>query len=284
MENGFPTLTDSFLAGQDILYAQFNDIEFYVEDQSQEHFYFNVLKRIFPDIKFEKIFPLNGKTNVKNAARTTIGNKKKIYIVDLDFDEILGIKENIDNLFYLEKYSIENHLFAKSAIFELIREKDSKIKNHEIEAKFNYQDLLSVSCHCLVELASAFVLIQKYSLGEKYFGLNPARDFDFTTAKPTYRNNFIKQFFDDIEVALKLVNRRFTLNAQIKKLKTHFNTLERALANIPGKYLLHIVQNRLESLSLISNVSLDSFTYKLSKEINDDELNYLKISVTNYMK
>ena len=42
MEEGFPELTDSFLSGQDILYKQFNDIEFYVEDFEQEHLYYNI--------------------------------------------------------------------------------------------------------------------------------------------------------------------------------------------------------------------------------------------------
>lgn len=284
MENGFPVLTDSFLAGQDILYTQFNDVEFYVEDESQENFYFNVLRRTFPDIRFEKIFPLNGKTNVKNAARATIGSKRKIYIVDLDFDEILGVKENLANLFYLERYSIENYLLNKNAIFELIREKDPRLKNQDIEAKFNYESLLANSCTCLVELASSFIIIQKHALGLQYFGLNPARDFDFTITKPAYRNRFVREFFDDVEAKLKAINKRYTLNGQKKKLKVHFNTTEKALANIPGKYLLHIIKNRLEGLSLISSISLDSFTYKLSKEVDAAELNYLKVNVTEYMK
>jgi hypothetical protein len=90
MNSGFPELTDSFLSGQDILYTQFNDIEFFVEDTEQEHFYFNILKKLFPDLKFEKIFPLNGKKNVSDAAILNIGNNKKVYIVDLDFDHILN--------------------------------------------------------------------------------------------------------------------------------------------------------------------------------------------------
>ena len=64
MNNGFPELSDSFLLGQDILYSQFNDINFYVEDTDQEHFYFNILSKLFPNVSFEKIFPLNGKDNV----------------------------------------------------------------------------------------------------------------------------------------------------------------------------------------------------------------------------
>jgi len=284
MTDGFPELTDSFLAGQDILYSQFNDVEFYVEDTRQEHFYFNILKKIFPDLQFEKIFPLNGKKNVKDAAKLTVGSKKKIYIVDLDFDSILGLKENVANLFYLEKYSVENHLVSKKAIFELIREKNTKLKQHDIEALFNFQDLLYECKQLLSELTSCFILIQKYSLGEKYFGLNPARDFDFTTAKPKYKNNFIKQFFDSIEAALKTINKKFTLKGQIKSLKTNFKLLADALVIIPGKYLLNLIKSRLENFSLIWQVDLESFAYKLSKEADPREFEYLKVRVVNFMK
>ena len=37
MNTGFPELSDSFMAGQAIVYGQFNDIEFYVEDYEPEH-------------------------------------------------------------------------------------------------------------------------------------------------------------------------------------------------------------------------------------------------------
>jgi hypothetical protein len=104
MSTGFPELTDSFLSGQDIFFGQFNEIEFYVEDTEQEHLYFNVLKKLFPDLKFEKIFPLNGKVNVVNESKLHVSNKKKVFIVDLDFDHILGTKLNYSNLFYLNKY------------------------------------------------------------------------------------------------------------------------------------------------------------------------------------
>lgn len=283
MNVGFPELTTSFLAGQDILYTQFNDVDFYVEDAEQEHFYFNIFKKIFPEIKFEKIFPLGGKKNVKDAAKLTVGNKKKVYIVDLDFDDILGLKENAANLFYLEKYSIENHLISKSALFELVREKTPKLKNHEIEVSLNYNRLLHECKNSLCDLASSFILIQKYSLGIEFHGLNTSRDIDFSTKWPKYKNNFIKQFFDSIEGALKLINKRFTLKGQINHLKPNFKAVQDALSIIPGKYLLNVIKSRLESLSLISQVTLESFTYKLSKDIDTTEIDYLRVSVLNYI-
>jgi hypothetical protein len=283
MSSGFPELTDSYLAGQDVLYQQFNEIEFYVEDIEQEHFYYNILKRLFVDIQFCKIFPLNGKNNVKDAAKLTIGNKKKIYIVDLDFDEILGIKEQIPNLFYLERYSIENYLFDKQAICELIREKNSKIKNHQIDAIFDYNNLLLKCKDLLSELSCCFILIQKFSLGKEYFGLNPARDFDLNNAGTNYRNNFITDYFLEIEALLKVVDRRYTLNAQINKLKHHYDSVQKIIINVPGKYLLNLIKHILENLNLIYQISLDSLTYKLSKECDTNDLNYLYININNYM-
>jgi hypothetical protein len=75
MSIGFPELTPAFLAGQDIFYTQFNDVDFYVEDINQENFYFEILKKIFSDIKFGKIFPLGGKQNVISDAKSEISER-----------------------------------------------------------------------------------------------------------------------------------------------------------------------------------------------------------------
>lgn len=284
MENGFPAFTDSYLAGQNLLYAQFNDIEFYVEDTEQEHFYFNVLKKLFPHLQFEKIFPLNGKTNVKIDARANVGNKKKVYITDLDFDHILGTIEDLDNLFYLEKYSIENHLFSKTAIYESIRMKNSKLKDEDIDALFDYNALLESAANCLKEIASAFVIIQQHSLGLNYYGLNVSRDFDVTTASPSYRMNFIQDYLNAVEGELKNKNRNFSLQAQIRKIKRYFKDLVEALTNIPGKYILTFIKERLQALNLINQATIESFTYALSKDFNPIELDYLRNNITEYIR
>ena len=136
MEVGLPTKSSSFLAGQDVLYGQFNDINFYVEDQDQESFYETTLKKLFPDIRIEKIFPLGSKDLVVNAAKLTTTDKKKVYIVDKDFDDILNTKEAIPNLFYLKQYSIENYLTEETAIQKLIIEEKPKLKAPDIAAAF----------------------------------------------------------------------------------------------------------------------------------------------------
>ena len=284
MEEGFPELTDSFLAGQDILYKQFNEIEFYVEDFEQEHFYFNILKNLFPDIQFEKIFPLNGKKNVLDSSKLSIANKSKVYIVDLDFDGILGIKETNDNLFYLEKYSIENHLISKEAIYELIREKNAKLKDAEIEALFNYNDLLILTKEHLEKLSCCFLINQIHSLGIKHLCIEPTREFDLNQTVPTYRNNVITDYYNQINQQIIIFNNNFTLEIEIQKIINFFNTIQNALINIPGKFLLNLIKSKLEKMKLIYQVTLESFTYKLSKEFNIGELEYLKIQISDYIE
>jgi hypothetical protein len=284
MDIGFPELTDSFLSGQDILYTQFNDIEFFVEDTEQEHFYFNILKKLFPNIKFEKIFPLNGKKNVSDAAILNNGNKKKVYIVDLDFDRILNTVQNLDNLFYLRRYSIENYLFSKNAVYEVIRAKDSKLKDHEIDALFDLNQILNDAAICLKDLSCCFIIIQNKELGHPYYGLNVSRDFDFTTSSPQYRMNFITDYFNEVENLLKAKNRRYSFVSQKRALAKHFKTLADCLAHIPGKYILTFLKERLHALGLINQMTVESFTYQLSKDFNSNELLYLKTNVSNYIR
>lgn len=284
MNSGFPELTDSFLSGQDILYTQFNDIEFFVEDTEQEHFYFNILKKLFPDLKFEKIFPLNGKKNVSDAAILNIGNNKKVYIVDLDFDHILNTVQNLDNLFYLRRYSIENYLISRNAVYEVIRTKDSKLKDHEIDALFDLNQILNDAAICLKDLSCCFIIIQNKELGHPYYGLNVSRDFDFTTSPPRYRMNFITDYFNEVDSLLKTKNRRYSLLSQKRALLGHFNTLTDCLANIPGKYILTFLKERLQALALINQMTVESFTYLLSKDFNSNELEYLRTNVSNYIR
>jgi hypothetical protein len=282
MNDNFPELTPSFLAGQDLLYSQFNDVSFFVEDTEQEHLYFNILKRLFPNIIVSKIFPLHGNGNLKTHAKANIGNKKKIYIADLDFDEILGSKEDIDNVFYLNKYSIENYLIEQSGVYEVIREKKPKLKNKDISDSLNLTQVLHVCKKLLSELACTFIVIQSHSLGKVYFGINPARDFNIEPNNIGYKNSFISAYFNEVEALLKNIDRRFSLQSKCRPFKCHFRSINKAMSNIPGKYILNLLKFQLVKLKLINDMAIESFTYKLAKECNTNCFNHLKEDILRY--
>lgn len=282
MDSGFPELTDSFLAGQDIFYTQFNDVSFYVEDTEQEHLFFNILKRLFGDVQFDKIFPLNGKANLKNHARINIGDKSKIYIADIDFEEILGSKEKLENVFYLKRYSIENYLVEKNGLFEIIREKNPKLKDIDIERLFDFESNLLQCKLILSDLTCTFLVIQKHSLGKEYFGLNPARDINFNVNPAIIKNTFLPSYFNETERLLKSKDGRYTLSSKQKEFKNHFKSLKSAIKNIPGKYLINVVKYQLENAGLINQTSIETLTYKLSKESHLNSLAYLKTEIIEY--
>lgn len=282
MDFYLPTLTESFLKGQDILYKQFNNIEFYIEDTEQENLYFQILKKMFPDIKFEKIFPLNGKKNVKDDCLINVNNKNKIYIVDKDFDDILNKLEVIPNLFYLNSYSIENLLISKSSFCELIKEKFPKLKDENIDLMYSYNDVIK-KVSCLKELATIFIVIQEFELGKSYYKINTTRDFNVNTDF-SYRGTFIRDYINLIEATLKSKDKRYTLNAKGKKYKNYFTNTNLQLTNIPGKHLLCLINDILKSMNLINQYSLESLTYKLAKESNLTNFTDLKSRIEYYIQ
>lgn len=277
----FPTFTDSFLRGQNIFYGQFNDIEFYIEDTDQENLYYNILSKLFSNIKFEKIFPLNGKDNVIKECEKNINDKGKIYITDKDFDDILEIKKNFPNLFYLDCYSIENLLISRNSLYEIVKERHPKYKNNDISNQLNYDKLLD-ALKCLQELAILFLIIKKVELGIEFLSINTHRDFHIDTDF-SYKSNNITDYKVQIENKLKQIDGRLTLMGQIKKFKKHFKNNNLCLKNIPGKYLLILINDLLKKKGLIHQYSIESFSFKLSKEVDIDNFNSLKENIEEYM-
>ncbi|WP_281298579.1 DUF4435 domain-containing protein [Flavobacterium limnophilum] len=282
IEESFPRKRANYLKGQDVVWSQFNDVNFYVEDLYQENFYLQILKNLFPNIKISKIFPLGGKDPVIKKAKRSLKNKKKVFILDLDFDEILNKKELCDNIFYLEKYSIENYLVDKNAIIELVKEENPKIKTSEVNQKFDLKLFYNECFNILSELSSNLLLIQKYELGIDYLKIEPHRDCNLNPI--CLKESVVTPFYQKIEARLKEKKPRLKYSAQINKLKVHFKDVYKGLIYVPGKYILNILNIKLKKIFKFSQSNLSTFIYRLAKNCEFKELEYLKISINEYTK
>lgn len=283
MEFGFPEITDSFLLGQDILYSQFNSVNFYVEDVEQENFYYEILRKLFPGVAFEKIFPLGGKGPVTTEAANSLGDNKKVFIVDLDFDEILSKRENYPNLFYLEKYSIENYLIEFDAIKELIKEERPKLKDDFINSNFNINNFLTEVKNLFSELIQYYLVIQKHSLGIVNVNNDTARFCDFTQNPAQLKQNSVQAYYNSVESALLAKNSRFKISRQLATFRRHLSNTTNALNNIPGKYILNFMKYRIEHLFSLPQMTLESFTYRLAKNCSLSSLYFLRDRVNSYI-
>ena len=89
----FPSRSEDGKAALDIFYSDFNDINFYVEDKGQENLYEEIFRKLFPQFRIARVFPLGGKAAVLRHA-TTADNERiaafRAYILDRDFDYLLG--------------------------------------------------------------------------------------------------------------------------------------------------------------------------------------------------
>ena len=282
-EDSIPKKSSKYLLNQDIFWKQFNDINFYVEDTDQENLYYEILRKLFPEINIKKIFPLNGKPNVVEHAKKNRNKKKHIYILDLDFDGILNQKVDQKNIFYLEKYSIENYLFTIDAVVEVVKEERPKMKDEFIKAKIEFKNFLKECKALFGELLEIFLFIQKFNLGIENVK-NGCLKYCNLSTKDTcgLRENF-NTLLSDVETKFKLVSPKMKLANQLKIVRKFFSNIEKILINGPGKYFLIFIKHRIEHLFKIATMNLESFTFRLAKNSSLGNLQFLKLNIESFI-
>jgi hypothetical protein len=284
-EESIPSKNTNYRLAEDIFYVQFNEISFYIEDEDQENFFFCILKNLFPDIKIDKIFPLNGKENVINESNLNLGNKKKIFIVDKDFDDILNKIKLNENLFYLERYSIENHLIEKDAIVEYVIGEKPKLKKDHIVNQFDLDANIQNLNNKLNELIHLHLVVQNKCSSLKNVSLNYERFFDFNSGNFTLKPVQINAYKVQIQNELKRIDGRLTLTSQLKEVKKiiNINNNELCIKHIPGKYLIKMIKQVVESLFGLVSRNVESFCYRIAEYCSFTSLNRMKLSIEEYI-
>lgn len=280
-QESFPRRTLVGLQGQSVFYRQFNDINFYVEDENQEHFYHTVLSNLFPSVRLQKIFPLGGKLNVIEKARRGLGDKRSVFIVDKDFDDILHKLIKLPNLFYLKEYSIENYLLESDAVFEFVIEEKPCIKINDISKKLDFEHFINQTTVELIDLFTLFIVAQ--SIGIENCGLPPER----------FVNPSNKGSIDKAKVASykeKLQPNFASKEEMNDKLKVYYKRAfhgkkpRQARKHISGKYIGFFLCNALCREFEIRSIKEESFYYRLSKNCKFRSLEHLKKNVNSYIK
>ena len=284
-EESIPTRNDNYRLAEDIFYVQFNDISFYIEDEEQENFFFCILKNLFPDIRIDRIFPLNGKENVINESNSSLGDNKKVFIVDKDFDDILNKMNSNENLFYLERYSIENHLIEKEAIVEYIIGEKPKLKREDIDNTLDLDSHIENINNKLSELIHLHLVVKNKCSNLKNVSLNHERFFDFNNGDFAIKPAQIDAYKVQIRNELNNIDGRLTLESQVRKVKSviNINSNELCVKHVPGKYLIKMIKQVIESLFGLVSRNIESFCYRLANNCSFTSLNGLKLSVEEYL-
>lgn len=285
IEESIPSKNDSYRLGEDVFFFQFNDVSFYVEDEEQENFFFCILTNLFPDIRIEKIFTLGGKDNVIEEASENQDDKKKVFIVDKDFDDFLGEIVSYTNLFYLDRYSIENYLFEQDAIIGYIISEKPKLRRTDIANQFDIEDLLSNIFGVLKEIVYLHIVVQNKCPHLKNISLNHQRFVTFRNNSFELKIDQINNYKDAITLELKNIDRRLTLLGQLRKVQrlVSLKTSESCMIHMPGKYTVKMLKQMIESIFGLISRNTESYSYHIAERSSFDDLNRLKQSIETYI-
>lgn len=280
--NEIPRKSHAYRAAEGVFYKKFNDVTFYIEDEDQENFYLYIFKKFFPDIRIEKIIPLGGKKNVyQHLALKKSVNQINIYIVDLDFDGLLGFMQEIPGLFYLEKYSIENYLAEEHALKEFIIAYNPTINRSYLQNNFDLSEIFSSFISTYKKIYCLFAIIQKYGIGVRNTGAPLSRFYS--------KNNCFKLVSDQVqslerEIRTKLqeIDSSINLNLEIKAFSSHFS---KSVDRYAGKHLIEVFLKHATSKFKISGIpELRTINILLAKDCSLDSLEPVILKIRKYIE
>lgn len=278
MEDNFlPKRSPEALAVLDIFYDEFNDVHFYVEDEDQENLYEIILRRMFPELKIARIFPLGGKQAVLDhvpQAHAGGAKPRSIYLVDKDFDDLLGAKVQKPMLFYLDRYCIENYFAEPDAILEVVVESAPKLKRADIAAELDLPRKIEDFIESLRPLFQLFYCVQRFGLGIKNSSLPAER---FCNERLRWQVDPIKLSDYQTQVTLaasKTINAAALADPLQHQEVTALGQLDPHTV-ISGKHLCTLVFHYVKSKYNLGSITFESFLFRICKNSSMNALHHL---------
>ncbi|KIC29724.1 DUF4435 domain-containing protein [Leisingera sp. ANG-S5] len=277
---GIPERSAGGLAAADLFFSRFNDCNFYVEDADQENLYFEILRKIFPGIELAKIFPLGGKANVIDHARDAANNsiENRIYILDKDFDDLLEKKEDLQSVFYLDRFCIENYLLDESALIELVVETHPKKKRESIREELSLQAMIPQIGEALRELFAAFFFVQKEGLGLSNCKEKPEA---FCQKGQLWKvcPALMQGYMNDITSSCEEQGVELPKDILFDDLRLEAFQASSTPEVISGKFWLSMVFHYIKSKYKLGAITFDSFVFRIAKNCSFVELESLAAEV-----
>jgi len=255
------------MAALDIFYSDFNDVNFYVEDEEQENLYEEILKKLFSGVRIARIFPLGGKAAVLQHATSSSNDGVKrfrAYIVDRDFDYLLGKRFKHPNVFYLDRFCIESHLLEPSAVVELVIENQPKRRRTDIVVTLSIDSKLPSFYGCLRPLFALFFCAQRLDLGVKNCS-SPPEAFCKPKRLWELEDNAIARYEAELkaDAEAKLLDPPLVEPRSDSRLSRAVRAPDYSL--VSGKFVAAMLFHYVKSKYGLGSITFESFVYRLAK-------------------
>lgn len=275
---GIPTRSADGRAALDVFYGEFNDVNFYVEDADQENLYETLLRKLFPSLRIARVFPLSGKKAVLQhaaAPENQESNPRRIYVLDKDFDDLLGTNVADHRVIYLDRFCIENYLVEEAAVVEVVVENHPKKKRGDVETALSLPTLVE---QCLSDLRPLFLLffcVQRFDLGLKNCSSKPEQ---FCKSERLWIINAeaISQYLESVKEAAfyKGVSPPLVDPWGDERLRPIHDADVHAI--IAGKFLLTMIFHYIKSRFSMGSITFDSFRFRVAKNCDTASLSTVR--------
>lgn len=146
-----------------------NDIDIFVEDTAAPGMWLKLLRKFIPaGVRLKSVTPLGGRDEVVRACKAdqTIGGRKRLYIIDADFDLLNGkAKPNLKHLYRLRRYCVENYLISQEALAEVLISLNPKKPDLAVKFATEIDDWIDKNEFSLQSLFTAYAVSEYLSLG-----------------------------------------------------------------------------------------------------------------------
>lgn len=286
MTEEIPAYSLDALQARDIFFEGIARVHFFVEDEHLENLYECLLERIFPRLDSFAVFALAGKDNVLRHARSNDANEHKalrIYILDKDFDDVLGKIFVRDDVFYLDDYNIEMSLLDEVSLLRICVEERPRVRRAVLRERFGFDTAMQQWLPMLDKLHRAFALVQKYDLGIANSNLPPER-FTKPGDVSSLDGDVIDRYVSDVANALVLRDVIVDRDDYDGLSNRIFIDRRYRIRHINGKFVARLCYHRMKRRQLLSNVTQDSIVMRCAGGSELKRLRGFKLRVGRFLK
>ncbi len=152
------------LSNRDIFLAEKADLLVYFEDENWEEFYLSLLETVGISVDEISIFCLGGKSKLKQKlSESPEQGKKRLFVFDKDFDDLVNKVITSPEAAYLGRYSIENYFFSLPLFERFVVSQKKGVRKVEVQLLVDttaVDDFLSWYRQC----CTYFIVAQKFRL------------------------------------------------------------------------------------------------------------------------
>jgi len=230
---------------------------------------------------------LNSPNLQTKKLRRPVTGRKSVYLLDKDFDDLHGKIQHHENVFYLEKYCVENFLIEEQSLVMFVISEKPKLKHSDVRKQLGFTILWDDMIKQVSKLFAVFFIVQKHNLPMKSTGCAPEA-FCSKDDRCNIHGERVANYIKEARKHMIRQNVQCDLDGELAACANDFelqkvNRLRGT--HVSGEFLLLLYSNRIAKQFGLSCVpDMHSFAYRLAEKCEFQSLAVVRRRIAAYLK